>query len=178
MKCPIYKVIDPTLLLDAETYEDIAIEPESTDPYILLYSRRCDDRMQQYAEHMAKRNNLKIVEISLNAHNGDHNTMRYDAGIEEFLGLVKNAHIVITNSFHGMIFAIHFRRPFYVFSRSLCNTKISELLDLLEIPERMITKDLPSKLEEINYEKVHNRLNSIRVKSLDTLRNVIENIIV
>jgi len=41
--------------------------------------------------------------------------MAYDAGVEEFLSLVKNAEYVVTNSFHGLIFSVQFKRNFMSF---------------------------------------------------------------
>ncbi|MBJ2187821.1 MAG: polysaccharide pyruvyl transferase family protein [Muribaculaceae bacterium] len=170
---PVYKVIDPTLLLTPEEYAGIIEEPEIKEPYLLLYSRRGDIRMQDFAEDFARLHGLQIIEISLNAQNAARHTMRYDAGVEEFLGLVKNAAVVITNSFHGMIFAVQFKRPFYIFSRKLCDTKIKEVLDLFGLPERLITTDIPSSLSEIQWDDVHCRISQARKESQHILETLI-----
>lgn len=167
---PVYKVIDPTLLLEPRQYEEIADEPDVREPYLLLYSRRGDERMQSFAEQMAAGQGIKIIEISLNAQNADRHMMRYDAGVEEFLGLVKNAAMVVTNSFHGMIFAVQFRRPFYIFSRQLCDTKIAELLALFGLENRMLHTGNEVICETIDYDTVHNRIAEARKQSLDLLK--------
>lgn len=61
--------------------------------------------MEEYAEKIAAENGWKIIEISLRATNAEkpNRRMFYEAGVEEFLSLVKYAECVITNSFHGMI---------------------------------------------------------------------------
>ena len=64
--------------------------------------------------------------------------MFYEAGVEEFLSLVKNAQFVVTNSFHGMIFSVRFKKQFVIFSREQCNTKISELLEMFGLSDRML----------------------------------------
>lgn len=46
---PLYKVIDPTLLLSSEAYNDLAMEPSYDFPYLLLYSRRGNVAMQDFA---------------------------------------------------------------------------------------------------------------------------------
>ncbi len=167
---PVYKVIDPTLLLESKQYEEIAEEPDVCEPYLLLYSRRGDERMQSFAEQMAASKGLKIIEISLNAKNADRHMMRYDAGVEEFLGLVKNAAMVVTNSFHGMIFAVQFRRPFYIFSRQLCDTKIAELLDLFGLKDRLLVTGKEPLCDCVDYDEVHRRIDVSRRESLDFLR--------
>ena len=95
--------------------------------------------------------------------------MRYDAGVEEFLSLVKNAEYVVTNSFHGMIFSVQFCRPFAVFSREQCDNKIEELLDLFGIPERLI-KNKDAGFAQIDYKKVKERICEARTNSFDFLR--------
>lgn len=174
----IYKVIDPTLLLNTEDYAKITKEPEIKEPYLLLYSRRNNPEMQTFAEEYANTHGLKIVEISLNAFNENKHIMRYDAGVEEFLGLVKNAAFVITNSFHGMIFAIQFSRPFYIFSRKLCNNKIEELLSALKISGRLLNsndyKTITDSTEDIDYSAVHCRIDSLREDSLNKLNFMLQ----
>ena len=166
---PVYKVIDPTLLLTADDYESIAINPKISEPYLLLYSRRNNPDMDQFAAKVAKEKGLKIVEISLNAENAAYHTMRYDAGVEEFLGLVRNSAMVVTNSFHGMIFAVIFRVPFYIFSRKLCDTKIGEVLDLFGINGRKLMTGQEPSASEIEYNSVHARIAMARKKSLAIL---------
>lgn len=167
---PVYKVIDPTLLLTAEDYESIAIEPKESRPYLLLYSRRHNPEMDTFAHEQAEKHGLNIVEISLNAHNALNHSMRYDAGVKEFLGLVKNASMVVTNSFHGMIFAVIFKVPFYISSRKLCDTKISEILDLFGISGRKLSKGIEVDESQIDYDAVHSRIKNARHKSLRILK--------
>ena len=131
---PVSPVIDPTLLLSATDFDELAQEPKNCEPYLLLYARRYNPKMEAYAIDLAKKNGWRIVEISLRATNAERgHEMRYDAGVEEFVGLVKYASYVVTNSYHGMIVAIHYHCPFDVFSREQCDTKIDEVLSRLEL---------------------------------------------
>lgn len=131
---PVSQVIDPTLLLSATDFDELAKEAENKPPYLLLYARRYNSKMEEYAIDVAKKNGWRIVEISLRATNADRgHEMRYDAGVEEFIGLVKNASYVVTNSYHGMIVAIHYNKSFDIFSREQCDTKIDEVLNRLDL---------------------------------------------
>ncbi len=108
--------------------------PESGRPYLLFYARRYNRELEAYAIELAKKNGWRIVEISLRAVNAEHgHEMRYDAGVEEFLGLVKNASYVVTNSYHGMIMSFQYGTPFKVFSREQCDTKIAEVAAILGV---------------------------------------------
>ena len=171
---PVQRVIDPTLLLTAEEYEPIVAERKEEEKYLLLYSRRHSFQMEEYAEKLAKKNNWKIVDISLRAINSERgHKMAYDAGVEEFLSLIKNAEYVVTNSFHGMIFSVQFRRPFVIFSREQCDNKIEELLTLFGISNRMMVTGNED-IHEIDYQFVHMNILDARVKSEIFLREELE----
>lgn len=159
VEVPVEKVLDPTLLLRREDYDQLAISPKKSEPYLLLYARRYNPKMEQYAINLAKREGLKVVEISLRATNAEKgHEMRYDAGVEEFLGLVREAKFVVTNSFHGMIMAVHYQQPFVVFSREQCDRKIEEVLDLFGLRDRLLTSDVKMQICDIDYNRVHQRI--------------------
>ena len=106
--------------------------------------------------------------------NADRHRMFYEAGVEEFLSLVKNAEYVITNSYHGMIFSVQFNNPFVIFSREQCNTKISELLEIFGLQDRLLVSGNEKFNELIDYEKVNNRIELERNKSQNFLRTELE----
>lgn len=171
---PVERTIDPTLLLKADDYSDIVFEPTYKKPYVLMYARRYSPAMEQYTRKIAADNGWDIVEISLRATNSEFgHIIRYDAGVEEFLGLVKNAEMVVTNSFHGMIFAVQFYRPFIGFSRDQCDTKINELLDLFGIKDCLMVTGMEPEPKEIDYEEVHRRIAVARNSSLSFLKKEI-----
>jgi exopolysaccharide biosynthesis predicted pyruvyltransferase EpsI len=168
---PVQRTIDPTLLLRAEEYESITAPQQYKEPYLLLYTRRYNKNMEDYARRIAKERGLKVVEISLRATNKDFgHEMRYDAGVEEFLSLVKGAEIVITNSFHGLIFTVQFRRPFIVFMREQASLKIQELLDLFGINDRLFVTGAEPEPQVIDYDAVHHRIDIARESSFSFLK--------
>lgn len=167
---PVQRVIDPTLLLTAQEYEQITAKPQEKEKYLLLYARRYSSKMEAYAERVAKENGWKIVDISLRATNAERgHKMAYEAGVEEFLALVKNAEYIVTNSFHGMIFSVQFRRPFVIFSREQCDNKIDELLQLFGLRDRMLVSG-EEKFADIDYDDVHERIDSARRDSIRFLK--------
>ena len=176
-KVPVYRTIDPTLLLTQEDYDSIAVNRIVKDKYLLLYARRYNPIMEQYAERIASENGWKIVEISLRAINKNkpNRIMFYEAGVEEFLSLVKYSEHVVTNSFHGMIFAVQYKKIFDVFSREQCDTKIEEVLQLFGLQDRLIREGTDN-IEKCNidYEVVHNRIKLARDESLRILEKEIE----
>ena len=169
------RTIDPTLLVEASLYESIIAEPQMRGKYILLYSRRYNIKMEQYAERMSKEMGLPLVEISIRAKNIEKgHIMRYDAGVEEFLSLVKNAECVITNSFHGVIFAVQLRTPFYCFSREQGDTKIREILDLFGLRSRILINGTEAVSDYIDFEDVHTSISEARESSKEYLKYALE----
>ncbi|WP_303804526.1 polysaccharide pyruvyl transferase family protein [Ruminococcus flavefaciens] len=172
---PVQKVVDPTLLLTSEDYDKIAEKRIISEKYLLLYARRYNPTMNEYAEKLAEQNGWKIIDISLRATNAERgHQMFYEAGVEEFLSLVKYAEYVVTNSFHGMIFSVQYRRPFVVFSREQCDTKIEELLALFGLSERMLINGSESFSNPINYDVVHRNISEAREEAKAFLKNELE----
>lgn len=173
---PVYHVLDPTLLMTKDDFETIAI-PERLEEqkYLLLYARRYNKKMFDYAEELAAKNDWKIVDISLRATNADKHRMFYEAGVEEFLSLVRHAEYLVTNSFHGMIMGVHYRKPFVVFSREQCDIKIDEVLDLMGLSHRKLVFGNQLVSDSIDYESVHARIANASISSMEYLSNVLNN---
>ena len=169
----IFKTIDPTLLLDSDEYESIVKEPSVKKPYILIYSREYNKNMTKFADSLAKKYNLDVIEISLRKQNFYKHKMAYNTGIDEFLGLIKNAEFVITNSYHGAIFSIQFRRELYVFSRDCCSNKINVMLEMAGLSERLTKSAVIPELRKTDYDAVWRRIKAEREKSFDYLKNAL-----
>jgi len=172
---PVKKVVDPTLLLKEEEYSEIVSDKKEEEKYLLIYARRYNPKMSAYAEKIAQENGWKVVEISLRATNKDKHKMAYDAGVEEFLSLVKNAEFVVTNSFHGLIFSVQFRKDYVVFSREQADTKIAEISKLFGLSDRVLVNGDEEFNKEINYDEVHSRIDEARKESLEFLKMELDN---
>lgn len=175
VSAPVKQVIDPTLLLTSGDYDVIAEKRLIEDCYILLYTRRYDPKMEAYAETLAKKKNCKIVEISLRAINAEKgHIMYYQAGVEEFLSLVKYAEAVVTNSFHGLIFGVQFSRPIHIFTREQADKKISDVLGICSLSDRVVKgNELLS--GDIDYDAVYKNLSVKRRESMEFLKLELDN---
>ena len=131
--------------------------------------------MTKYAEDLAEKNGWKVIEISLRATQAEKHRMFYEAGVEEFLSLVKHAEFVVTNSFHGMILSVQYRTKFVIFSREQCDNKIDELLDLFGLRDRKMIDGSEAISEDIDYGAVHSNIDSARKESLAFLKQELDN---
>ena len=89
------------------------------------------------------------------------------AGPEEFLGLIKNAKIILTDSFHGVAFAIIYKKPFVVFKRENWDrgqmTRLNNILSCFEMQDRVYSGKRKNWFE-IDYSKIDSILQNEKNK--------------
>lgn len=61
-----------------------------------------------------------------------------DSGPRDFLGLLMNASLIVTNSFHATVFAMKFNVPFVTIAHSHRNARMENLLHLAGVKERLV----------------------------------------
>ncbi len=128
------KLIDPTFLLTREEWEEAAADGKEREPYMILYIMQSDKEMYEYARRLKEQLGLRVVEISRYGYNpGFIDETLVDVGPAEFLGLIKNAAYVCTNSYHGFIFSLMFEKSFSLVPCKRFRTRIYNLADMLSI---------------------------------------------
>lgn len=136
-------VLDPTMLLTADEWKKLERKPiwlNENDRYLFTYflGKRIDDVVQK----IATENNLKTITM-LDFSNFDH----YTTSPEEWIYLIHHAELVYTDSFHGTVFSILFKKPFVVCDRigsgiySQMTSRIDTLLGKFGLEDRRGTKE-------------------------------------
>ncbi|TLX73965.1 polysaccharide pyruvyl transferase family protein [Labilibacter sediminis] len=172
-------VLDPTLLIESKDYSDIIIEPNEKN-YLLVYNCMKNDKaMVKQAASLAKKMNLKLIEICAFPENRVYfnHEVKDDIGIEEFLGLFKNASYVVCNAFHGGCFSLLFEKQFFLFLRDATDYRMKNITDALDIGDRLIhfyNKVIPSDIKEIDYSIVNVKLNELRERSRSFIKENLE----
>lgn len=112
-------LVDPTLLLTVEDWEEVSQKPcmNYNPKFILSYFLGGSKRYENVIKSIAEKYSCEIIDVY------DKNSAFYSCGPQHFLDLEKNAFLVCTDSFHSAVFAFLFNRPFIVFDRD--NTKIN-----------------------------------------------------
>ena len=106
--------VDPTILPDISVWNVLAHRSEMKEKdFIFMYIMQPSDVLYDTAVALAKQNNLKIFTISMVNDKRKIGKDMQGASIEDFLWMVKNASYIITNSFHGIMFALRFHKQFY-----------------------------------------------------------------
>lgn len=155
-------VADPVLLLKDSEWARITIPPQKRKKYILCYLLGDSVEQRKATKRIAKTFDLSIVtfpHILANAVRkcdlffGDIHD--YTSGPREFIGLIKNAEMVITDSFHACVFSMIFKTPFAVFERGKIGEKVnmnSRIYDFLEeyhLESQLVTEQELTEMKEI-----------------------------
>jgi len=165
-------VLDPTLLIDSEQYP--YIEPKYDDYYYCYFLNLSDKESVRFnsVKSIAENNQKKLlVTAPLNYMLFADENLLFPS-VEEWLGLYKNAKCIFTNTYHGLLFCIIFKKQFVFFSQTSGqkseNERFYSLLELLSLQERMVTADMPSEeivsliSKEIDYNKVYDVIHQKR----------------
>jgi len=173
-------VLDPTLLLSSEAYESLipAVTGEAKGKvlsYILDESRY----KKEIVLGVSSRLERPVFSLlpTINDIKGKEKNLEkcIYPRVEEWLMAFRDADYVVTDSFHGCVFSIIFRRPFIAvgnYSRGL--SRFKSLLNLLGLKDRLIAGEgveITSLVErEIDWPKVNSKILKYKNASLSYLR--------
>ncbi len=187
---PVTVALDPTLLLRKKDYCEL-IERKgpvrmSRQQYILGYFLNIDELSELPWNDMLSLTQLEETTMKIIRIQGAEKCIPHEYVVEpdpyEFLGLFRDAMQVVTNSFHGTVFAIIMQRPFLSVLQSgrsaSQNSRFFSLLQSLGLEGRIYSPDKGSLQEQmsvpINWDNVELRLAPLRAHSSAFLRNAIQ----
>lgn len=192
----IYHTLDPTLLIDKQYLEVLARERDRVtralgSKYAVIYNLSLD--ILPLAKIIVEELGLDTViymkpplhkKLKYNKYiRGAH--VFYSSHPIDILALIKNASLVVTDSYHGVIASIQFEKNFIVpFSESLkpVGVRIKDLLGKLGLEDRIIDvegKNTVEKVNEIinhniNYKHVSKKLSDLKNRSMKLLDLMLE----
>lgn len=166
------KVLDPTFLAD---FSEITALPDA-EKYALVYAD-LNPAQARFVKRLARGKGLTIISVGSPCKVADKNFL--SIGPEEWLGYFAHATYVFTNFYHGAVFSIIFKKPFTFFSKAVKANKINDLLDDLNLKDRIITSEAlidaeQNPLSEIDYSVVYETLNKSIAKSRQYLAEVLD----
>jgi len=175
-------VLDPVFLLNKNQWQNITDDNiGKSEPYILLYTTKAKHyrdflRITKYDSY-----GIRVVHIGTSMRLCDmfkrNTNISFASSPEKFLGLIKNAKLVLTSSFHGTAFSILFKKQFVSFRGNNLgkDARIVELLGDLGISDRLfhdkMTADQVNK--QICYESVQEKLERLREESMRFLHQAL-----
>ncbi len=168
--------VDPTLLLTREEWNEILVEPNRKDKYILVYQLGINKEIVDFVRRLKKKTGLKVVYIPFPLVGAMSCSMKVALGPSEWIGLFKNAEYVVTDSFHGAVFSLLFNRKFFAMvDGHHTNKRVKQLLNRIQLTERtMETVTEEHLLDDIDFTYANEQLEIMRQESLELLKNIVK----
>lgn len=163
-------VLDPTLLIDKKEYEKLIEKNKMKKKQkVFSYIIHEDQNLAvRTSSHIKKYYKEKITKNYYNP----------KFGVYEWLQNIKEAEIVVTNSFHGVVFSLILETPFIVIpvENSKMNDRINTLLSEVDLNDRIVNEFNEKNIynlmnNKINWKKINIRLQKLRLNSEDFLLN-------
>lgn len=169
------QVLDPVFLLDKATWLQFigGTKKVVEGNYVLIYDFFQDDpNIQKLAFELKKMTGFNIVSVNNSGKLPYADVNISDASPLEFLSLINNANVVISNSFHATAFSIILNKEFYVYPviRHKNQSRMIDLLNQFHLPDRYNTLKIQS---NINWEKINDLYIVKRQIGRDFLLNAI-----
>ena len=160
-------VIDPTLLIDKKYYlnliKDYKNEYNSNDNYIFVYKIEEMPSMELFIKESVQKLKYKLYNCSI-----------YDKdSIKRFIYGIYNSKAVITNSFHGILFSIIFKKPFVAFNpENRGNERFNTLKDVYGLQKRIVSQNNQPNISLLTgpFDVDMKVFDDLRSKSIDYLK--------
>lgn len=158
-------VADPTLLLTKEDYLPLCESCPRQKAHIFVYTLVQKEQLRLLSSTLSRQTQLPIT------FKGAGDNVQDDDTIEAWLAEFRDAGVVLTDSFHGMVFSILFHKPFWIVCNpSGGNERYVSLLTLLGLMDRIVPDDGPLSTTPIDWQAVDHKLEPLRAKSINFLK--------
>lgn len=178
-------VLDPTLLLKREEYNELIEECEIKGDYIFYYCPSFIKVADEVVKKISKKYNLPVITWGAKGYytkfefkNGFKMTYHQNPGI--YLNLIKNAKLIITTSFHGTIFSTVFRKKFWVVKNGGMlgdDDRVYTLLQQLHMTNRLLNPQdysIDDIFKDVDYSEYDICLEELRKNSISYLKKALD----
>ncbi len=158
---------DPTLLLQNKDYDEL-IDAERTKkpakPYIVSYQLDKDAPVSDSMEAVSKSLGMPLLHLNPGAKQEDF-PGRLCHSVSQWVRYMRDAEYVLTDSFHGCVFALIFNKPFVCYGNESRGTaRFDSLMQMFHLEARMVTR--PELAAEVLKKPIDwNEINGIRAKA-------------
>ncbi len=171
------RILDPTLAMPASFWREHSSKRRIKEKYILIYNLKSSERFDRIAKEIARKKGYKLYRFCT----------RFDQirkcghsiiipPIFDFISLIDNAELVVTDSFHATAFSTMLNTDFVDIYPDRFTNRISEFLNIFGLESRHINdeNDLSVLNDTIDWDKVNDRLASERINTDNYLKMIKE----
>lgn len=183
-------VLDPVFLCEVATYEKMAKfgsmrlpDGKFTAAYILDPTESRAEMVRHISKNFTNENAIAVSDVGRVNDDGykwSFPTLE-KVKVEEWLAVIKNCDFFLTDSFHGVCFALIFHKQFAVtFDKTQWRglERIVSILEMFGLRDRLVSnlqdvKDRHFETNQIDYEKISRLIDAKRADSLTWLQDAI-----
>lgn len=174
-KKEILVVADPVFLLEKKDWMNLAVYPKIKKKYILCYLLYQPKYLNEFLKKIKKDTGYQIISVTPSPYSKIYkDKFIRDVGPDGFLGLIADAEMVITSSFHGTALSILLEKQFYSVVGNERGSRITNILGKLDLSSRIITDNSFYFKSDINYQDVNEGVNKIRENSLECIQKILD----
>lgn len=138
----IHHVLDPVFLLSQQQWSDMAAPSPIKEKYILCYFLSYGGFSDKVVNKLRELTGYKVVNLNINKYDKFHSDkIIWDGSPRDFVGLVKNAEYICTNSFHCTAFSIIFRKNYIVVNKGWASSRMQSLQTVFGLEDRFVSED-------------------------------------
>lgn len=181
-------VLDPVFICDKEKYVELAAKSSvQQQKSIFAYILDIDDEKMSLLRSLAEKTGDKYNIITDKNRESEFSKSKYkddlklNSSVEDWLAYIMNSSLVVTDSFHGMCFAVIFHKPFIVvLNKARGADRFYSLAELLGVQDRLF--DSPQAVRQnfdmlmtksVQWSKIELNLEKSRQKSRQWLENAL-----
>jgi hypothetical protein len=168
--------LDPILMLTDEMRTRIETVPQMHKEYVLLYFIKLNYEAIEWAQKYASKYDVEIILISDSLKKFQGIKCINSVSVEKWTGYIKNAKLVITNSYHGLSYSIVSQTDFYYVDINNAvqeNNRMIDLLDYFCLKNRIWNKNLEIQDVNVNWDYVNNKLRIKRKESQKYIQKIL-----
>lgn len=174
-------VADPTLLIRSDEWDALKADIELPENFVLCYFLdEPSDGVKAAICKYVKEFNKKVIVLG-HVDNIDlpaNCVLRPAAGPAEFLTITSKSDMVITDSYHGMLFAINYHKKFWSVERNYSkydqSSRQMTVLTRLQLEDRYVKNDYNFTDDPIDYTNVQTRIEDFAKLSMDYLKSALK----
>ncbi len=168
---------DPTLLLNVDEWAGLETEYSKVPgQYLLVYTLAKVDETLAFARQVGTKLGLPVVQIcntrgfkTKSKKNVDYNVT--DASPQQFLWLFHHASFIVTNTFHGNMFSVIFRKDFVHYDVNGNDSRITTLHEAIGLKKTRMIKNVDALTErQIDYQRIESLINAYANKGIEYIK--------
>lgn len=163
-------VLDPTLLQDSSFYDNLCDNIKSNEMFIAVYALSLTSSVKQAVYSYAEDNHLKVKYFTADAN--------FTLSIPEWIAVFRDASLILTDSFHGTLFSIIYKKNFITLvNNSRGTSRFHSILRHFGLLDRLMDADnldFNTFSRSIDWGSVDKILEKSKEKSICFLRDAIQ----